>query len=128
MNRRRPWALVVDDSEIYRYVAGRALAGGGFRVTTAGNASEALARLRTQPFDVVVIDEGLPDGTGVRLCRRIREFRGVSSPALVVLSAAATAGLERRARRSGADAVLEKAEDAQAVVAAVREAVARHPK
>lgn len=36
--------------------------------------SEALADLRTAPFDLVVLDVGLPDCNGFELCRELRTF------------------------------------------------------
>ena len=37
----------------------------------------ALGRLRTEAFDVVILDVGLPDITGFELCRQLRAFSDV---------------------------------------------------
>lgn len=44
-----------------------------FAVTHALTGSEALAAQRKQPFDFAILDIGLPDMTGLEVCRQLRE-------------------------------------------------------
>jgi two-component system, OmpR family, catabolic regulation response regulator CreB len=53
------------------------LAGEGFEVQWVSLAREALAHLRTQPVDLVILDVGLPDMTGFECLKALREFSEV---------------------------------------------------
>ena len=65
--------LVVDDDRRIRDLLSRYLAQQGYRVTTAASASEARAKLRGLDFDLLVLDVGLPDGSGLDLCKALRQ-------------------------------------------------------
>ena len=62
--------LVEDDAALAGGVA-RAVAGEGRHVTVCGTA-EAARRALEQPVDLVLLDIGLPDGSGLELCREVR--------------------------------------------------------
>lgn len=47
----------------------------GFSVTTVGTTASALAIARTQPFDILVSDLGLPDSTGLELMTRMQDIQ-----------------------------------------------------
>jgi two-component system, OmpR family, response regulator len=65
--------LVVDDSPEVLDLVGRALAKDGHEVTFAASIAEARAAVASEPPDVVVLDLALPDGTGIELCRTLRD-------------------------------------------------------
>lgn len=70
MNER---ILVVDDEpQIVRFLR-TILVGHGYNVSTATNATAALAELRGRLPDLVLLDLGLPDLDGLALCRLLRE-------------------------------------------------------
>lgn len=48
-----------------------------FSVVTAGGVKEGFEKFQCETFDLVVLDIGLPDGTGFDLCRMIREVSTV---------------------------------------------------
>jgi CheY-like chemotaxis protein len=54
----------------------------GYEVLTADNMSDALRIAEQQPFDILLSDIGLPDGSGLELLKRIRQTRDV--PALAI--------------------------------------------
>ena len=72
----KPRALVVDDEPIVRGVAKLMLEMAGFAVEEAANAAETFARVRAveSPFDVVLLDYTLPDGTGLEILSELREL------------------------------------------------------
>jgi CheY-like chemotaxis protein len=114
-------ALVVDDSELYAYFARAVLEQLGYRVEVATNVAQALSVAEAIDPSVVCIDYRLgPTEKGDVLCRRLRTVRYASAaPAIVLMSAEAD---HRDA--AGADAFVEKSMDPQALMAAVRRAVA----
>ncbi len=68
-----PHVLVVDDDLEIRKLLGRYLREQGFRVSLAGSKQEFLERLATERLDIVVLDVLLPDGSGLDLCRLLRQ-------------------------------------------------------
>jgi signal transduction histidine kinase/DNA-binding response OmpR family regulator len=79
---RRPLRLlVVDDHPETLYFFSRMLRKRGYEVRTADSVAAALRAADEAPFDVLVSDVGLPDGTGMDLMRRLAErgpVRGVA--------------------------------------------------
>lgn len=54
----------------------------GYEVLTADNMTDALRIAMQQPFDILLSDIGLPDGSGLELLKRIRSVREVPALAL----------------------------------------------
>ncbi len=71
MNRQR-LLLVEDDPAIARTTA-YALEREGFTVSHSLTLTDARAQLRSAPPDLLVLDIGLPDGSGLDLCRELRQ-------------------------------------------------------
>jgi signal transduction histidine kinase len=66
--------LVVDDDPVDRLAIRRAIEQSGIGADTdeAGDAAEALSKLRERAYDSVLIDAGLPGTSGVELARQLR--------------------------------------------------------
>jgi len=73
----RPRILVVEDEPSIRDAIQYALESDGSEVVCAGTGGDALARLDSAAFDLVVLDVGLPDLNGFDVCRRLRERHSV---------------------------------------------------
>lgn len=65
--------LIVDDEDGVRDLMSRWLGSGGYSVTTASNAEEALGRLETTPSAVALCDIRMPGRDGLWLAERIRQ-------------------------------------------------------
>ncbi len=78
--------LVVEDDPAFRDSLVRGLRQAGHAVDAAGTVVEALAKLGLEPYDAVVLDISLPDGSGLDLARTLR--RGGSN--VLILAATAT--------------------------------------
>lgn len=65
--------LLVDDDRAIQQSLSRHLSRQGFQITPALDAGQALSRLRTDDFDLMLLDIGLPDVDGVTFCRRVRK-------------------------------------------------------
>src|ERR1700683_351502 len=77
MTVTEPHLLVVDDDARLRALLRHYLTEQGFRVTTAANAEEALARQRSLGFDLLVLDVMMPGEDGIAFTRRLRESTAV---------------------------------------------------
>ncbi len=71
MSRRA--ILIVDDDRNFAEALRRFFDREPYQVSTAYTAAEGLARCREKVFDVVLLDQRLPDGEGARLCPAILE-------------------------------------------------------
>ena len=67
--------LIVDDSPVNLTVVAGMLKGMGFTdLTTAHNGSEALVKLLTEPYDLVLTDVRMPEMDGHTLVQEIRKL------------------------------------------------------
>jgi adenylate cyclase len=73
LSTTKPRLLIVDDEPDMLDFLERVFRN-DFTITRASNAEEALTRLATGQFDVLVTDQKMPRMTGVELLERIREL------------------------------------------------------
>jgi prevent-host-death family protein len=66
--------LLVDDDPSFVTTNGRALEDGGFEVSKAGDARDALQRLKSASFDVVLTDLIIPDMNGLEFLKKVHAF------------------------------------------------------
>src|SRR6266853_3299794 len=76
--------LVVDDEPPIRRFLRTTLSASGYRIVEAEDAAGALRSLATEKPDLVILDLGLPDRSGLEV---IGEIRKTSAVPIVVLSA-----------------------------------------
>lgn len=65
--------LVVDDDAEIRHLLGRYLEDQGFEIRLAADRRDCESRLAAETFDLVVLDVMLPDGSGLDLCREVKD-------------------------------------------------------
>jgi len=92
-------ALVVDDDENFRDSLGLLVAREGYEVRVAGGLDEARGRLAESCPDVVLVDLGLPDGSGLDL---LRDEQAAASSEFIVITGNATVESAVEALRQGA--------------------------
>jgi two-component system NtrC family sensor kinase len=116
----QPSILVIEDDPHITTLITILLEDAGYSVTTSDTAMAGLARVDTQPLDLVVLDWVLPDLPGVQLCRQIKEH--TSSTFLPVLMLTARGELADRVAGldAGADDYLIKPFDTDELLARVR--------
>lgn len=102
--------LLVEDDEDTRFVYSVLLQMEGYMVTHVGTISDALSRVLSTSYDLIIMDIRLPDGDGVELCERIRSFNKMT-PIMFVSAAAFEKDIER-GMRAGAQAYMTKPADA----------------
>ena len=101
-----PSVLLVEDHEDTRNMLELLFDEWGYGATMVSTATEGLRCLLAQQFDIVVLDNWLPDLDGVELCRQIREFNRQTP--IIFYSAAAMGSEDREALASGANAFIYK--------------------
>jgi DNA-binding response OmpR family regulator len=114
--------LLVEDDASIREIVSIGLTTAGFRLVTATDGRDGLARARTGGFDAVILDVMLPSMDGFEVCREIRKLSRVP---VVMLTARAdlvdvVVGLE-----SGADDYVKKPFELPELVARLRAVLRR---
>ncbi|WP_242336387.1 MULTISPECIES: response regulator [Anaeromyxobacter] len=122
MTATGPLVLVVDDEAQVRRFLRAALTSRGYRLLEAETAREAEQLATSHTPDVYLLDLTLPDGDGVDLARRLREW---TTAPIVVLSARGREEDKVNALDAGADDYLTKPFGVNELLARLRVAL-RH--
>ncbi len=115
--------LVVDDDERLAAVVRDGLAHYGYAVDVTSDGPAALAAVRDNPPDLVVLDLMLPGLDGVEVCRRLHSMGG---PPVIMLTARDAVAEKIAGLESGADDYLTKPFVLEELVARVRAVLRRH--
>ena len=117
--------LVVDDDEDTRWLLAATLRGnpGVTVVGSAGDGEEAVAFVRREHPDIVLMDLLIPRRDGLEATRRIK--REWPNTKVIVLSVLAEEAYQVAASINGADRFLKKAEIAAALLPAIRDVTGR---
>jgi len=105
-NKNSARVLYIEDHEDTRELVTLVLEQKCIEVVTGATIKSGVALAGSQAFDLYLLDSWLPDGSGIELCRKIREFDQVTP--IVFYSAAAYEIDRAEAIRSGAQAYLIK--------------------
>jgi two-component system KDP operon response regulator KdpE len=108
--------LVEDERPLLRALAMN-LTARGFTVTQAANGGEALDAAAAEAHDVVLLDLGLPDVSGMDVIRTIREY---ATTPIIVLSARTGSGDKVTALDLGADDYVTKPFSIEELLARLR--------
>ena len=113
--------LVEDERPLLRALAMNLVAR-GFEVTEAATGQAALTAAATQRHDVVLLDLGLPDISGLDVIRTVRQYATVP---IIVLSARSGSGDKVTALDLGADDYVTKPFSVEELLARLRAATRR---
>jgi len=113
--------LVVDDDRTTRHVTRAVLAKAGFKVAVAKDGAEAMARLKAQRYDLMLLDVWMPHVDGMSVLGRLKRIK--TRPRVVVLTADDTPDTLLRAIREQAHQVVQKPIAPVALVALVHDAL-----
>ena len=117
-----PRVLVVDDHRKIREPLATYLRRHTFDVRTAEDAAGMWQLLKTQAFDVVVLDVLLPDGDGFELCHQLHRR---SNTPVILLTARDTAADRVRGLDLGADDYITKPFEPRELVARINSVLRR---
>jgi DNA-binding response OmpR family regulator len=109
MNQQERSILCVDDDRDTCELMEISLGMSGYQVDTVHSIQEGLSKARKTPYLLYSLDSRLPDGSGVELCRQIREFDRTTP--IIFFSASALPNQVEDALHAGAQAYLVKPAD-----------------
>jgi PAS domain S-box-containing protein len=121
------WILVVEDDADTREVVAMVLAGAGAGVKTVSTLAGAESALSAAPWDVLVSDLGMPDGSGHELIRRVRQHPTLARVPAVALSAHAMDTDARLSLDAGFDVHLPKPVEPDKLVRVIASLARRGP-
>lgn len=75
--------LVDDDDDLREALAEQLVLTEEFDAFEAGDGAQAMERVKSEQYDLVILDVGLPDTDGRELCKRMRKA-GVKSPIMML--------------------------------------------
>ena len=116
-------AVVEDDAELREKILLPVLGAAGFEVTGLASALQLYRSWATSPFDLVLLDIGLPDDDGVEIAAHLRQLS--PSPGIVIYTGHGHSLDRLRGLRAGADAYLVKPLDMAEVVQTLHNVNAR---
>ncbi|HEX4124045.1 MAG TPA: response regulator [Tepidisphaeraceae bacterium] len=102
--------LLVEDHEDTRRVMARLLKIAGYTVTLAGSVKEAIEAANKYPFELLLSDIGLPDGSGADIMRHIKRTTTIKG---IALSGFGQEEDLRKSREAGFETHLTKPVDFQ---------------
>lgn len=116
--------LVVDDNAQIRRVMRTTLVSRGYEVEDARSGEEALEKMRTDRFDLVLLDINMPGMGGVEACRAIRHD---ADTAIIMLTVRSNEADKVEALDAGADDYVTKPFSTPELLARIRAALRRLP-
>ena len=122
MSHQKRTILIVEDEESITTPLAEALERDGFNAEVVHTVADALGRGRTLRPDLVLLDIGLPDGSGLDVCR---ELRSSSNVPIIILSARGEEADRVVGLELGADDYVVKPFSARELVARIRAVLRR---
>jgi CheY-like chemotaxis protein len=118
--------LHVEDDALVADAVNMTLSGEGWSVETCADGAAALERLQSGArYDVLIVDNRLPDTSGLELIRRTRALAHRQQTPIIMLSGDE---VEIQARRAGANTFLRKPEDVSVIAETIARQLARRSK
>jgi two-component system KDP operon response regulator KdpE len=118
-------ALVIDDEPQIQRLITTILEANGYRVATAGTGREGLATIAQRRHDLIILDLGLPDVSGVAVLKQLREW---TQTPVVILTVHDSEAEKIEALDSGADDYVTKPFNSGELMARLRAALRRADK
>ena len=116
--------LLVDDEEKILKTLGRALRADGHECVTTSSAREGLRLLAERPFDLLVVDNLMPEGSGLDLIRDLVATTPESErPQILMMTAHATVESAIEAMKLGAMDYLQKPFEVEELLVVARRAL-----
>ncbi len=79
--------LIVDDNSVNRIVLSRYISKLGYQATLAENGRQALEKLQTEPFDLVLLDVQMPEMDGYQVLEQLKADTHLRDIPVIMISA-----------------------------------------
>ena len=117
--------LVVDDEEMNRNMLSRRLERAGFNVEVARDGAEALRMATRQTFDLILLDQMMPERSGSEVLRELRMLHTAAELPVIMVTAVADSVKVAEALDSGANDYVTKPVDFAVALARIRSQLSR---
>ncbi len=119
--------IVVDDNRDLGMLTSEILVERGFRVNIAFDGETALARIKQEPYDVMILDYRLPGISGLTVLEKTRQIR--PNLKTIMISAFGDDSTRTKAQKLGAYAFLDKPFNIDGLVKVVKKTLnkGKHP-
>lgn len=115
--------LIVEDEKITSLSFCKSLNQFGYETAEAQNGKEAVEKVQTEPFDLIIMDLMMPVMDGFEAIRQIRETKSLTFIPIIVISALESPEDIKKALELGADEYVTKPVDEVALRARVMAAL-----
>lgn len=105
---KKKCALLVEDDPIHQLIHSRFLTDLGYQVEITPNATSAIKQIKTNEYDLILTDLGLPDQSGEVIIQITRDFLANHITPLIVVTAHGSVTAQKKCIKLGADAVVIK--------------------
>lgn len=119
--------LLVDDEPLVSRILAFRLKRAGCDCKVVATGKDALDAALASAPDAIVLDLGLPDMSGLDVCRELKKDKELSDVPIIVLTGDLGANVQQDARNAGAAQVVLKTSDAQEIVETVVDAMSQIP-
>ena len=100
--------LIVDDNKINLKVASRLLENYKLDITTVESGALCIEKVNSDTYDLILMDDMMPNMSGVETLHKLKEIDGFATPAVVALTANAVTGMKEKYLNDGFDDYLAK--------------------
>lgn len=115
--------LIIEDDQEMRLALNLRLRAHNYDTAFASDAVMALSIAKKETPDMVLLDLGLPGGSGFVVMERMKNISSLACVPVIVVSASDPAKNRTRALSAGACAFFQKPVDNEALLTAIREAL-----
>jgi two-component system, OmpR family, alkaline phosphatase synthesis response regulator PhoP len=115
--------LMVDDDELVLLAVRELLTPLGFSVAIASNGIDALKKVASEQFDLVILDVIMPEMDGFEICAQMRQQESYRETPILMLTAKSGERDRQRGMEAGANLYLPKPIAPKRLIALVEEAM-----
>ena len=95
--------LIVEDDELVQSLLAAYMQSEGFKVSLATTGKEMLACIDSEAIDLVLLDLGLPDETGMEILQKLKSEKALQQMKVVVFSGSKSTKNMSKAKELGAE-------------------------
>ncbi len=121
--KQRHSVLIIDDDDTLSDVLSYRLKKQGIKATAAYSGAAGLAKAKAEQPSIIILDLGLPDTDGLRICEQLVDSPETCSIPVLILSGKEEPGLVRACRAAGCHYFLRKPYDPNALLVLIRQAI-----